>query len=62
MPPDLRYRAHSALDRFNVDGLYRRARFVSERDRVEHLFALIRAVASTAGSGSGREEKEGTEG
>ena len=33
MPPDLS-RAHSALDRA-VDGLYRRARFASERERVE---------------------------
>ena len=38
MPPDLR-RAHSTLDRA-VDGLYRRARFASERERVEHLFTL----------------------
>ena len=38
MPPNLR-RAHQALDRA-VDRLYRRARFTSERERVEHLFAL----------------------
>ena len=38
MPPDLR-RAHQALDRA-VDRLYRRTGFVSERERVEHLFAL----------------------
>ena len=38
MPPNLR-RAHHALDRA-VDRLYRRARFTSERERVEHLFAL----------------------
>ncbi len=37
MPADLR-KAHQALDRA-VDGLYRRARFTSERERVEHLFA-----------------------
>ena len=37
-PPDLR-RAHQALDRA-VDRLYRRVRFTSERERVEHLFAL----------------------
>ena len=35
MPPDLR-RAHSALDRA-VDGLYRRSRFASERERVERI-------------------------
>ena len=38
MPPDLR-RAHQALDRA-VDRLYRRTGFASERERVEHLFAL----------------------
>ncbi len=36
MPPNLR-RAHHALDRA-VDRLYRRRRFQSERERVEHLF------------------------
>ena len=38
MPPNLR-RAHQALDRA-VDRLYRRTGFASERERVEHLFAL----------------------
>ena len=38
MPPNLR-RAHQGLDRA-VDRLYRRKRFTSERERVEHLFAL----------------------
>ena len=38
MPPNLR-RAHHALDRA-VDRLYRRQRFTSERERVEHLFML----------------------
>ena len=38
MPPNLR-KAHQALDR-SVDRLYRRARFESERERVEHLFML----------------------
>ena len=38
MPPNLR-RAHQALDR-TVDRLYRRGGFASERERVEHLFAL----------------------
>ena len=36
MPPNLR-KAHHALDRA-VDRLYRRQRFGSERERVEHLF------------------------
>ena len=38
MPPNLR-RAHQALDRA-VDRLYRPAGFVSEQERVEHLFGL----------------------
>ncbi|MCY3688311.1 MAG: class I SAM-dependent DNA methyltransferase [Gammaproteobacteria bacterium] len=38
MPPDLR-KAHQALDRV-MDRLYRPRGFASERERVEHLFAL----------------------
>ncbi|MCY4461712.1 MAG: hypothetical protein OXC26_15160 [Albidovulum sp.] len=38
MPPNLR-RAHRVLDRA-VGRLYRRTGFASERERVEHLFAL----------------------
>ncbi|MXW21368.1 MAG: class I SAM-dependent DNA methyltransferase [Gammaproteobacteria bacterium] len=38
MPPNLR-KAHRALDRA-VDRLYRRGGFSSERERVEHLFAI----------------------
>ena len=38
MPPNLR-KAHQAVDRA-VDRLYRRTRFESERERVEHLFML----------------------
>ncbi len=38
MPPDLR-KAHQTLDRA-VDRLYRRTPFASDRERVEHLFAL----------------------
>ncbi|MCY4004139.1 MAG: hypothetical protein OXF33_10590 [Rhodospirillales bacterium] len=48
MPPILR-QAHQALDRA-VDRLYRRARFTSERERVEHLFMRyekVRAPLST---------------
>ena len=59
MPPDLR-RAHSALDRA-VDGLYRRARFASERERVEHLFALYEQLqaplAAEAAGKRGRMKK-----
>ena len=50
MPPDLR-RAHQALDRA-VDRFYRRGGFASERERVEHLFALYEKNARAAGSES----------
>lgn len=44
MPADLR-KAHTALDKA-VDALYRRGGFASDRERVEHLFALYeKAVA-----------------
>ena len=57
IPPNLR-RAHHALDRA-VDRLYRRARFMSERERVEHLFALYERMqaplaAKAAGKGKRR--------
>ena len=55
MPPNLR-RAHDALDRA-VDRLYRRKRFASERERVEHLFALyesLRAPLAAAAAGAKR--------
>ena len=42
MPAKLR-RAHAALDQA-VDGLYRRKRFTSDRERVEHLLALYEAM------------------
>ena len=48
MPPNLR-RAHRALDR-NVDRLYRRAGFASERERVEHLFMLFETMRSPLGA------------
>ena len=44
MPPNLR-RAHQSLDRA-VDRLYRRTEFVSERERVEHLFALYEKMCA----------------
>ena len=44
MPPHLR-RAHQALDKA-VDKLYRRTNFSSERERVEHLFALYEKMYS----------------
>ena len=44
MPPNLR-RAHQALDRA-VGRLYRRNGFASERERVEHLFALYEKMCA----------------
>ncbi|MDL5053497.1 hypothetical protein QQ056_08075 [Oscillatoria laete-virens NRMC-F 0139] len=44
MPPDL-VKAHTALDRA-VDRLYRPKPFTSDRDRVEHLFALYEKLTS----------------
>ena len=55
IPPNLR-RAHHALDRA-VDRLYRRARFMSERERVEHLFALyerMQAPLAVKAAGKGK--------
>ena len=58
MPPDLR-RAHSALDRA-VDSLYRRACFASERERVEHLFALYEQLQAPLAAAGGRRKKRRT--
>ena len=58
MPPDLR-KAHQALDRA-VDRLYRKARFTSERERVEYLFALyekMRAPLDAEKSGKRRRRR-----
>ena len=58
MPPNLR-QAHQALDRA-VDRLYRRWGFASERERVEHLFALyerMRAPLEAAMHGKKRRRK-----
>ncbi len=49
MPPDLR-RAHRTLDRA-VDRLYRRKRFASERERVEHLFMLYEKMRAPLEAG-----------
>ena len=49
MPPALR-RAHRNLDRA-VDRLYRRAPFASERERVEHLFALYEKMRAPLEAG-----------
>jgi hypothetical protein len=44
MPGDVR-KAHAALDRA-VDRLYRAAAFLSDRDRVEHLFGRYEALVN----------------
>jgi hypothetical protein len=44
MPANLR-KAHTDLDRA-VDRLYRPAGFASDRERVEHLFALYEAMVA----------------
>ena len=49
MPPDLR-KAHRALDRA-VDRLYRRKNFATERERVEHLFALYEKMRAPLEAG-----------
>ena len=49
MPPNLR-RAHQALDRA-VDRLYRKSGFVSERERVEHLFMLYEKMQAPLEAG-----------
>ena len=49
MPPALR-RAHRALDRA-VDRLYRRNSFATERERVEHLFALYEKMRAPLEAG-----------
>ena len=57
-PPDLR-RAHSALDHA-VDSLYRRAHFASERERVEHLFALYEQLQAPLAAAGGKRKKRRT--
>ena len=49
MPPNLRA-AHQQLDRA-VDRLYKRGGFTSERERVEHLFALYEKMRAPLGVG-----------
>jgi len=44
MPPKLA-KAHAALDRA-VDRCYRKEPFASDRDRVEHLFALYEKLTA----------------
>ncbi len=56
MPPNLR-RAHTRLDRA-VDRLYRKAPFASERERVEHLFALYEKMHTPLEAGMRGERKQ----
>ncbi len=55
MPPTLR-RAHTRLDRA-VDRLYRKAPFASERERVEHLFALYEKMRTPLEAGMRRKKE-----
>lgn len=49
MPPALRH-AHQPLDRV-VDRFCHRTGFASERERVEHLFALYEKMRAPLGAG-----------
>ena len=57
MPPNLR-KAHQALDR-SVDRLYRRAGFVSERERVEHLLMAYEGMKGVLRVGVSGKKKRG---
>jgi hypothetical protein len=54
MPPELR-KAHRALD-VAVDSLYKRAGFASDRERVEHLFALYEKLAAPLTASAGKKK------
>ena len=58
MPPDLR-RAHRALDRA-VDRLYRPRKFASERERVEHLFALYERMRAPLAAAAKKKRRRRT--
>ena len=55
MPADL-VRAHGMLDRA-VDRCYRAQPFASDRQRVEHLFALYEKLTSPLAAGTRRGKK-----
>ena len=57
MPPNLR-KVHQGLDRA-VDRLYRRARFTSERERVEHLLRAYEGLRRPLGVGVASKKKRG---
>ena len=56
MPADLR-RAHTALDKA-VDALYRRGGFASDRERVEHLFALYEKAVAPLQASAGKTKRK----
>jgi hypothetical protein len=56
MPPDLR-KAHRALDAA-VDSLYKRGGFASDRERVEHLFALYEKLAQPLTARASKEKRK----
>ena len=56
MPMDLR-RAHQALDRA-VDRLYRSRKFASERERVEHLFALYERLRAPLAAAATKKKRK----
>ena len=57
--PELRARAaHTALDRA-VDRHYRPAGFASDRERVEHLFALYEAMTAPLLAKPGKKRRSG---
>ena len=56
MPPDLR-KAHTALDKA-VDALYRRGGFASDRERVEHLFALYEKAVAPLQAAAGKPKRK----
>ena len=56
MPPRL-HRAHQVLDRA-VDKLYRRTSFVSERERVKHLFMLYEKLLAPLEAKTKRKKKQ----
>jgi hypothetical protein len=55
MPPELR-KAHHKLDDA-VDALYKRGGFASDRERVEHLFALYEKLVQPLTARAGKEKR-----
>jgi hypothetical protein len=55
MPPELR-KAHHKLDAA-VDALYKRGGFASDRERVEHLFALYEKLVQPLTASAGKKKR-----